>query len=255
MAAQDDATPWDIPVAASEASSADDALNGRGYFSQLGAVRRKPSRPDAPVTLSKSCSDKIALHQCTSLLSSLTSLLVLPSRCYLQTLTLPESQYSASGCARAFGEHGRLHNLAGKLWAGCYAFLPFRIRTTTAEFEYSRRSASARGAEKLVPSNIAAAWTPRAAETLVGGVLQGRKQSDARGASMISRTNLWRLAREIAAAVPDLHSVNAVLQATSYPPIKDSKLLAGRRAVKDHVRDALQGWPRNLGDEFSLTDP
>lgn len=252
MAAQDDATPWDIPGEDSETSVVENALSGRGYFSQLGVVRRKPSRPDAPTTLSKSCTDKISLHQCTSLLSSITSLLILPERCYLQTLTLPESQYSNSGCVRAFGEHGRLQALDGRQWAGSYAFLPFSIRVTATEFEYSRRGTSDNSAVNLVPSNIAAAWTPRAAETLVGGVLQGRKQSDIKGASMISRRSLWYLAREITAVAPELQNVDAVLRETSYSLLKDSVLLAGRRAVKKHVRDTLQGWPRNLGDEFSL---
>lgn len=40
MNAQDDATPWLIPSEA--ASSSSEKLKGRGYFSQLGMVRRKP---------------------------------------------------------------------------------------------------------------------------------------------------------------------------------------------------------------------
>src|SRR4051812_32307037 len=83
MDAQEDATPWTSPpptgtrLENSGESSAGDptALRGRSHFSLLGAVRLKPSRPDAPPTISKSCTDKLALKQCTSLLSSLTSLL------------------------------------------------------------------------------------------------------------------------------------------------------------------------------------
>lgn len=43
MYAQDDATPW--PVPSEDASSIEEStelLEGRGYFSQLGIVRRKP---------------------------------------------------------------------------------------------------------------------------------------------------------------------------------------------------------------------
>ena len=43
MNAQDDATPWPIP--SEDASGIDEStetLKGRGYFSQLGIVRRKP---------------------------------------------------------------------------------------------------------------------------------------------------------------------------------------------------------------------
>jgi tRNA-specific adenosine deaminase 1 len=45
MLAQDDATPWEIPPLETEqehATSVESALKGRGYFSELGIVRRKP---------------------------------------------------------------------------------------------------------------------------------------------------------------------------------------------------------------------
>ncbi len=126
MAAQADASPWDIPSPPSPPPpsrprpslsspsqpgvpsppspppAATLLLPGRAYFSLLGAVRRKPSRADAPPTLSKSCSDKLALRQCTSLLLSPTALLVGPRDAYARTLVLPRSRYSAAGCRRAF---------------------------------------------------------------------------------------------------------------------------------------------------------
>lgn len=43
MNAQDDATPWPVPSEdASSINSSTEILKGRGYFSQLGIVRRKP---------------------------------------------------------------------------------------------------------------------------------------------------------------------------------------------------------------------
>lgn len=43
MDAQEDATPWPEPASFSTESTADkNELHGRGYFSQLGIVRRKP---------------------------------------------------------------------------------------------------------------------------------------------------------------------------------------------------------------------
>lgn len=43
MHAQDDATPWPVPSEdASSIEKTTDLLQGRGYFSQLGTVRRKP---------------------------------------------------------------------------------------------------------------------------------------------------------------------------------------------------------------------
>src|SRR6187402_1945264 len=114
MAAQEDATPWDLPPSTNTSSHTPSSptnttvLHGRGYFSALGSVRRKPSRPDAPPTLSKSCSDKISLKQSTSLLSSISSLLISPDNIYIHSLILPSSQYSAVACTRAFSDSGRL---------------------------------------------------------------------------------------------------------------------------------------------------
>src|SRR5579862_7553835 len=46
MAAQEDSTPWSVPLTTSDSLSAGEAaeslLRGRGYFSELGTVRRKP---------------------------------------------------------------------------------------------------------------------------------------------------------------------------------------------------------------------
>jgi len=47
MAAQDDASPWAAPPSTLELPLATDTpqypiLQGRGYFSELGVVRRKP---------------------------------------------------------------------------------------------------------------------------------------------------------------------------------------------------------------------
>lgn len=255
MAAQDNDTPWTLPNESPEiygnpASAVENALKGRGYFSELGVVRRKPSRPDAPPTLSKSCSDKLALKQCTSLLSSAVSLLVSPENAYLRSLTLPESQYSASGCERAFSPDGRMAPFCDRGWDGGYRYHSFQIRTTRKEFEFSRRGTGQ--FEKLVPSNLAATWTPYGEETLIGGVLQGRKQFDPRGASMICKRNMWKLALDVAAMVA-VPTISQVLSSGSYYQMKKSSLLEGRRNVKEEVKEkALQGWTPNGGDDFSL---
>jgi len=200
MASQQDATPWAIPdknIATTSASSRASVssqqqqrqqppdlkeallLPGRAYFSQLGIVRRKPSRGDAPPTLSKSCSDKLSLHQCTSLFSSLTSLLVAPDHAYISTLVLPRSQYSAPGCRRAFSDGGQyeqneiqheiynehedwqgnpsqeprmasLKQIGG--WGGGYKFHPFTVKTTDLEFAFSRRGLSPSPSPSISPS-------------------------------------------------------------------------------------------------------
>ncbi|KAI2634897.1 adenosine deaminase/editase [Hypomontagnella submonticulosa] len=242
MAAQEDATPWDLPPATPTTAISIDAGNttaslpGRAFFSQLGVVRRKPARSDALPTLSKSCSDKLALHQVTSLLSSVTTLLVNPGNAYLRTIVLPISRYDATSCRRAFSASepdGRMRSLpssrnpitSGQGLSGGqaearnpYTFHPFAIETTSSEFIFSQRTVASSASQtlpssktenendgqkketKIVASNLAAAWTPSGhEEATLGGVLQGRKQSaaDIRGASFASRRRMWELAVEV----------------------------------------------------------
>lgn len=246
MAAQDDASPWPTPAGGGDAA----VLPGRAYFSRLGIVRRKPARGDAPPTLSKSCSDKLALKQCTSLLSSLASLLVDPSRAYLHTLVLPESQHSRAACRRAFAAAGRMRDVAGASWPGGYAFRPFAVETTTEEFGFSRAAVQAR-AETMVASNLATAWSLSGLEeNILAGVVQGRKLHDPKGASRLSRRRMWTAARELA----DGQRVSHCLGSDSYQQVKDCPCLAARRRVKAEVRHAaLSGWVQNHGDSgFSL---
>lgn len=262
MAAQEDASPWELPTPTPTPASvqptiseSESALPGRAYFSQLGIVRRKPARGDAPPTLSKSCSDKIALKQCTSLLSSLASLFVNPANSYIDTLVLPESQYSAAACERAFSAAGRMKPVDGKQWADGYAFRPFNVEATTVEFEFSKRAVQARS-KVISASNLAATWSASGfEETILGGVLQGRKQFDIRGASKTSRRQMWLKSRELS---DQLSASNTgrhgglrehFSSTSSYQDIKDGPLLAERRQVKAQVRQlALKGWIQNEGD-------
>ncbi|KAI1334705.1 adenosine-deaminase domain-containing protein [Xylariaceae sp. FL0016] len=296
MAAQADATPWDISTAAplppSSSSPSPSSspttptpdpdpspLPGRAYFSHLGITRRKPSRPDAPPTLSKSCSDKLAQSQALSLLSSPVSLLVSPANLYLTTLVLSASQLDPGACRRAFSpDGGRMAPLRHRIvaldhdddgqnarggggWPGGYAFRPFAVAATDLEFAFSRREVGRR-AEKTAPSNLAVAWTrssglrnPGREETTLGGTLQGRKQFDIRGASFASRRRMWGLAAEVAGALGvGMVEVQRALHAETYGEMKHSGLLQARREVKEETRrEALKSWVRNVGDDdFSL---
>ncbi|TVY25543.1 tRNA-specific adenosine deaminase [Lachnellula hyalina] len=250
MASQDDATPWSLPQSIDTLSpetphiadsGQEPILHGRSYFSALGIVRRKPSRPDAPPTLSKSCTDKLSLKQSTSLLSSIASLLISPANIYIHTLVLPSSQLSTTAVTRAFSPSGRLEPLVGNQWEGGYSFKHFRILSTEKEFAFSRRSA-----KDVVPSNIASSWMPNSTETLIGGTLQGRKQFDVRGASKVCKRRMWKLALEVAvvAGMPD---VERCLRMKKYGDFKEAGLLDGRNQVKGDVRGVLGGWVRNEG--------
>lgn len=277
MAAQADATPWEVtsPVATPTTDTATPTpmpnsppaapvLPGRAYFQHLGVVRRKPARGDAPATVSKSCSDKLALRQCTSLLSSTASLLVSPTNAYLTTLVLPASQHSATGCERAFSGRMAAMKENTDMFHGGYRFSPFRVDTSNLEFTYSRqgvanRSAlggAAAGTNKMAASNLAVAWTASGLEEAsLGGTLQGRKLFDPRGASFASRRKMWALAAEIASILgAGLVGVQKSLAAQKYRELKQSDMLQPRRDVKRKATfTALKGWVKNEGDDdFSL---
>ena len=256
MEAQHDPTPWPVAIPDEQATS---SLLGRESFSQLGVVRRKPceyphsrilsatdiihekARGDSPVTLSKSCSDKIALKQCISLLSSPLSLLISPDNAYIDTLILPRDQYRQQACERAFGPCGRMSPVVGSNWPANYKFRPFRIETTEIMFHYSRRAAGT-NAKSCKGSNISAVWTPSHQETLINGVLQGRKQTDRMGASAFSRVQIWNLLLQTVNLL-DVPSLNSNLGLSSYMDMKLSQGLKHRRHVKNSVKkDALKGW-------------
>lgn len=247
---QVDQTPWSASPSSEQNRS---LLSGRGYFAELGAVRRKPARGDAPETLSKSCSDKLAMKQCTSLLSSLSYLLLSPGNAYLHDLVLPFSQHISSATCRAFDSTGRMSGLiladgSLKSWPGGFAFRPFAISHTLEQFSYSPRRAA--WADKPVGSNISSMWTRNQEEVLIGGVLQGHKQFSARGSSVICKARMWRAVLGVAEmlALPAL--INALKQ-ERYMDVKQGYLLRPRRDVKEEVKDkALMNWQPNDGDEL-----
>ena len=340
-------------------------LPGRSNFSLLSIVRRKPSRGDAPPTMSKSCTDKLSQKQCVSILSSLTSLFVRPEGMYLASLVMPAEQHgvcATSGCKRAFD--ARMAVVGEAVWRGgrrrtgrdgiedvvdddaatistgdsatraekgaafgngketaghgtpsgvedypashpdhrycsdpdadadqgadspTYTFHPLPCRPTTLTFPFSKSSLvssssssssqppnpaspsailSTRQKNSLAPSPLCILWTPAlppytSEESLIGGVLQGRKFGEPKGMSVACRRCMWRLARHVAAALVDItgerepgtEEVRALLWSSSktYRDVKESCFLETRRTVLRDVREGcLRGWVRNLGDE------
>lgn len=273
MREQEDDRPWNraphapLPEERSTTNrEGGDAMLGRGHFDRLGIVRRKPARPDAPVTLSKSCSDKLAVKQCTGLLSGLTAKLLSTERTWLGTLTLPEGRVVDSAVERAFEPTGRIAPLANEgvqqKWRALgYEYKPFQVLKTSKNFEYSKQQHTLETDSEAdvtaipVPSNLATLVTTHDREILVNGVLQGRRQDDPRGTSSFSRRSAWE-------AVTDLESSITALGVGSGPGNRfsgtygEAKRLDGRESVKGDVRDlALEGWRRNEGDdEWTLRD-
>lgn len=129
----------------------------------------------------------------------------------------------------------------GSTWPANYGFRPFRVKTTEIDFRYSRRTAHT-NLGHCKGSNISAVWTPRHQETLINGVLQGRKQTDRMGASALSRTKIWNLLLEIIGLI-DIPALKRFLKISSYLDMKRSQDLEYRRRVKQDVKsEALKGW-------------
>ena len=129
-------------------------------------------------------------------------------------------------------------------WPAGYGFRPFRVETTEIDFRYSRRLAGI-NLNGCKGSNISAVWTPGHQETLINGVLQGRKQTDPIGASALSRTRIWNLLLDTIGLI-DVPALRNFLEKSSYLDMKRSQLLEHRRRAKEDVKnEALKGW--NIG--------
>lgn len=103
-------------------------------------------------------------------------------------------------------------------------------------------------------SNLSVSWTPHHEETLIGGLLQGRKMFDPRGASKVCKKGMWKLAAEIAGAV----GMKVVVMDGSYRAMKEGEVLRDRRKLKQEVRGVLmkgEEWVKNDGgEEFEIGD-
>jgi len=151
---------------------------------------------------------------------------------------------------RAFAPAGRMSALSSKVsenWPLGYRFQPFEVTTTNLEFSFCRRPTSEE--IKVTPSNITAVFTTRLQETLIGGVLQGRKQGDPRAASAISRKAMWQAVADVARALGSPVLLDAIQQ-DSYGEFKSQNIFEDRRKVAGDVKKmVLQGWVPNSGDE------
>jgi tRNA-specific adenosine deaminase 1 len=138
-------------------------------------------------------------------------------------------------------------------WKGGYVWRGFEVKTTDREFMCSRRMVPP--GTKSVASNLSAMYTPGWTETLIGGVLQGRKQLDPRGASRVCRRRMWDVAVKVAAVVGGEAMVR-VLGKERYTDVKTDEVLNDRRRVKDDIKTGgLNGWVKNTGDDkFGLGD-
>lgn len=178
-------------------------------------------------------------------------MLISPIGLYIDTLVLPAPQYYHQALDRAFSPEGRMSLVTDLKWSGGYSFSPFKFCKTEVEFEFSRRSGEL-SAPAFKGSNICAVYTPTLQETLINGVLQGRRQFDGKGGSALCNARIYNLVYQISAVLgqPLLSCIHGNIW---YGQLKECELLRSRRKAKDDVRrHALKGWIRNAGDNFKL---
>jgi len=159
-----------------------------------------------------------------------------------------------TGFQRCFFD--RTEPLRNSTWEGGYHFHPLELLTTPIEFDFSKRQATARSKGKIAPCNVSAVWGAHGLdEGLVGGVVQGRRAFEERGASALSRRRMWCFALEVAELLGrDGEEIRETLGVERYGDVKEGARLEERREVKKFVwEEALMGWVRNVGDEaFTL---
>ncbi|KAK9464620.1 adenosine deaminase/editase [Lipomyces arxii] len=212
-------------------------LRGRGYFSEIGVIRTKPSRPDAPISMSKSCSDKLALKQFTSALQTPTTLLIEPV--YLDGVVLPMHKFTYATMSRAFGKNGRLSTYREELLGstGTYTFQPFCYMTYSLQFRDAKESLdSDPRAKKSKPSNVSLLWVKgQDPESIVNGLKIGGRIS-----SSASRINMTR------------DAVRIVVDGSNqkYSDLKASVI--DRQLIKKLGQNALGAWQSNVCDDFKL---
>ena len=251
MLSQDDNSPWERKNGEIDSSF----LRGRAGFSELGKVRTKPGRPDSPLSLSKSCSDKLSAMSFTSIFSSLTLQFISPERAYINAIILPGDDINvqtvdaiAKGWDRAFSSQGRLLPLEGCVSDGGFNFNEIKCILS-----------SVIPPEQLVPklkkqqdwatSDKCALYVKgKEPQVIIEGVRSGCKAVPPKyeNASMVCRAKMFEVYTEIA------HILGQEAVHT-YGSLKLTKYGVQKQNAKEHVRTVLQNWEPSSGDsDFTL---
>lgn len=252
----EDVVPWSVMSPHSSEDVAP-ALLGRGYFSRLGAVRRKPARGDAEASMSKSCTDKLALKQFTGLLSFPADIFITQTpNCSIQSLVVYQDQYDRAAYERAFGPKGRLQTIANNARFFKVSTLP----SSFPRFGFEKKSQEA----SPKASNVSALWirgsgpsSNDTTEVLLNGVKQGFKQFEERQGkeSAICRKQMWSVGVQIEALLACTHQGNSIssrpdgLPAQNYRVPKENVARLAKMELKARVTQILTGWISNTGDE------
>jgi tRNA-specific adenosine deaminase 1 len=212
-------------------------LRGREHCFIVGCVRTKPGRKDSPLTLSKSCTDKLTIKQFTSLISGVAENLIQPV--YLSRLVLPDSGLMADDVTRAF--RSRL-----ELPRSTLLFHPFAYDATQLSFEFSRSRLDAADDNATVPSPCSIVWIRgMKSESIVEGVKSGVKPFKGKGQSLVCR-------RQLASRVMAIQS-GLSISASTITDYLSLKTNTQRTQAKYAAYSALKcKWVTTSTDNFTL---
>lgn len=210
----------------------DCVLRGREYYTTTGRVRTKPGRRDSPMTLSKSCSDKLAMKQYTGVVMGVVENVF--EQIFLAELVLPAG--NDVGIKRAFRdrlEKGTKRTVDGvEVDKSVPRF--FKTVSTDTQFAYSQESGRKPSASSLI-------WTLNTGcEVVLNGVKMGHKPTNLglKSASKVSRQAIW------SAVKPLLKDTQGDYYTVKSSECRAEKLETGHTALHD--------WHCTCRDNFSL---
>lgn len=215
--------------------SDDSPVSGRDHFHHVGLVRTKPARRTAPMTFSKSCSDKLALRQVTSLLLGPLEKLGTIEPIFLDTLIIPKSRFVEKDYKRAFRE--RLHSPTHY----------FKFATTNKEFMYQRRQ------EKCASCPQTVIWIKGyTTEVILNGVKMGSKPFSGKGQSMICRASIWNSVLKLQHEAMKNDDDEGVSKRRKYDSYVEWKQCKRRISLKNLAYKELGSWVPTAIDDFSI---
>ncbi|KAA8905009.1 hypothetical protein TRICI_005337 [Trichomonascus ciferrii] len=205
-------------------------VRGRDHVFTVGLVRTKPGRRDSPITYSKSCTDKLALRQCTSLLlGPVAERLIDPADVYLSTLVVGNNcRYSDTH--RAFTT--RMISATGFKY-GSYACHFFSVRKAPFPIFRDGKSPDALPCPKSI---VYVSNTKN--EVILGGVKMGAKPFKGKGESQVCRNQILKSVTRLTGESTGLYS--------------GYKTSADRQSMKARVYQILcnGNWVPTKSDDF-----
>lgn len=228
------------------AAPLDCVLRGREYYTTTGRVRTKPGRRDSPMTLSKSCTDKLTMKQYTGIVMGVAEHVF--EQIYLDELVLPAGKNDA-GIKRAFRDrleecsHSKGSKGSKRTVDGQEVERPasrpqyFTTITSDTQFAYSQEPGRKPSANSII-------WTINTGnEVVLNGVKMGHKPTNmnSKSASKVSRQAIWTAVKPL-----------LLEKDTHYDDYYSAKCCAGRTEKIETGHTALHAWHCTCRDNFSL---